>query len=134
MKHVLAIVTLLIAGCSSSANIKLAEQAIPLFHEMLDASQFDEIYAASAEDLKKVADKKEFVTLLEAVHRKLGNTKASAQKGWNVNYHTSGAFVTLTYATTYAEGEASERFVYRMQGSTALLAGYHINSNALLVK
>ena len=123
-----------LAGCSMSADTKLAEQAVPKFHEMLDAGQFNAIYTASSEDLKKAATQENFVALLEAVHRKLGPSKSSEQKSWNVNYHTSGTFVTLNYSTAYAEGEAAEQFVYRLEGKTALLAGYHINSNALILK
>ena len=53
---------------------------------------------------------------------------------WNINYHTSGTFATLVYKTQYAEGEATETFVYRIKDETALLAGYHVNSNALITK
>jgi len=31
-------------------------------------------------------------------------------------------------------GEATETFVYRITNESALLAGYHINSNALIIK
>jgi hypothetical protein len=51
-----------------------------------------------------------------------------------VNYHTSGTFATLVYKTRYAGGEATETFVYRIKSESALLAGYHINSNALITK
>jgi hypothetical protein len=56
------------------------------------------------------------------------------KKSWNIRSGTSGTFVTLTYSSTYAEGEASEQFVYRLQGNTALLAGYNVNSDALITK
>jgi hypothetical protein len=123
-----------VAGCSMSADTSLAEKAVPNFHNMLDAGQFDAIYAASSEELKHAATREDFVALLDAVHRKLGATKTSERKGWNVNYQTSGTFVTLGYATTYAEGEAAEQFVYRLQDEKALLAGYHVTSNALILK
>src|SRR5437773_3749093 len=101
----LATVVLTMSGCSMSADTAAAEQAVPKFHELLDSGRFVEIYEGSAEDLKKVSTQQDFVALLEAVHRKLGNTKSSERQSWNVNYHTSGAFVTLTYKTLYAEGE-----------------------------
>lgn len=124
----------LLAGCSMAADADRAAQAVPKFHEMLDAGRFEDIYAGAADDLKGATPQKDFVALLEAVHRKLGNTKSSTQQGWNVNYHTSGTFVTLNYATAYAEGDASEQFVYRLRANEALLAGYHVNSNALILK
>jgi hypothetical protein len=121
-----------VAGCS--ADTKGAERAVDTFHEMLNTEQFELIYAASSDDLKKAAKREEFVALLEAIHRKLGVTKSWTKKTWNVNYHTSGTFVTLSYSTIYDQGDAVEQFVYRLQGEKALLAGYHINSTALILK
>jgi hypothetical protein len=121
-------------GCSVSADTAAAEQAVPSFHRSLDAGRFAEIYELSSDELKGAASSQEFLALLEAVHRKLGNTKSSEKQSWNINYHTSGTFVTLVYKTAFAEGEASEKFVFRMRGNTATLAGYYINSNALILK
>ena len=130
----LVTLALVLSGCSVSADTTAAEASVPKFHELLDAGKFVEIYEQSSEDLKRVATQQDFVALLEAVHRKLGNARSSEKQGWNVNYHTSGTFVTLTYKTLYTEGEAAEQFVFRMQNKVAALAGYHINSNALILK
>jgi hypothetical protein len=124
---------LALAGCTMSADTKVAEDAVPKFHEMLDAGQFDAIYDGASDEFKRAATKQDFVALLAAVHRKLGASRSSSEKGWNVNYHTSGSFVTLNYATTYAQGEAHEQFVYRLESGQALLVGYNINSNALIL-
>jgi opacity protein-like surface antigen len=124
----------LLASCSMSADSRLAEDAVPQFHHALDAGDFDAIYEGSANDLKQAASQKDFLDLLEAVHRKLGLSQSSNRQGWNVNYNTAGTFVTLSFQTTYAEGKASEQFVYRLQDGKALLAGYHISSLALITK
>jgi opacity protein-like surface antigen len=121
-------------GCSMSADTAAAEQAVPKFHALLDERRFDEIYEASSDELKKASTRENFVALLQAVNRKLGSTKSSEKQGWKVNYHTSGTFVFLNYKTMYTEGEAAEQFVYKMKDGTATLAGYHINSNALILK
>jgi len=123
-----------VAGCSMSTDTKVAERAVDTFHEMLNAGQSDAIYSASGDELKKAAKREEFVALLDAIHRKLGVTKSWTKKGWNVNYHTSGTFVTLNYSTIFDGGDAAEQFVYRLKDGKALLAGYHINSTALIVK
>ena len=91
-------------------------------------------YAGEGQELKDVAKQQDFVALLQAVHKKLGNLRSTVPQGWNVNYQTSGTFVTLGYATHYAEGDASEQFVYRIKDGKALLVGYNINSNALILK
>ena len=124
----------ILCACSMSADTAIAEQAVPRFHEQLDAARFDSIYDASGDELKKASTEKDFVALLEAVHRKLGNTKSSEKTGWNVNYQTSGSFVTLGYKTSFDGGDAQEQFVYRLQDKAALLVGYHINSTALILK
>jgi hypothetical protein len=131
---VIAALMAALCGCSMSADTALAEQGVPRFHEQLDAGRFDEIWEQSADELKKASPQPQFVEFLGAVHRKLGNTKSADKTGWNVNYQTSGSFVTLGYKTVFAEGDAQEQFVFRLQDKTALLVGYHINSMALITK
>jgi hypothetical protein len=134
MRKLIAALVLVVAGCSMSADTKLAEEAVARFHTMLDGAQFEAIYAESADELKKVTTQEKLSALLEAVHRKLGIVKSSLKESWNVNYHTSGTFITLTYATIYEGGDAREQFIYRLQGPDAKLAGYHISSDALVLK
>lgn len=134
MRGFIAVVALVLSACSMSADTELAEKAVPRFHESLSAEQFESIYTEASEELKQASTKESFVSLLGGVRKKLGVVKSSTIQSWNVQYHTSGTFVTLNYATVYAEGEASERFVYRLKEEQALLAGYHINSNALVLK
>jgi hypothetical protein len=122
-----------LAACSSGADTQLAQQAVTQFHAALDSGQSAAIYDASADDLKKVSTREKFAAFLDAVHRKLGNSKSSTQRGWGVNYQSSGTFVTLTYGTTYSEGDATEQFVYRLADDQALLVGYHITSNAFVL-
>lgn len=117
-----------------SEDTSVAEQAVPRFHALLNAGKFEEIYNASSEDIKKATKQQDFIALLEAVHRKLGEVKSSERQAWKVNYQTSGTFVSLTYKTIYSEGEAAEQFVFLLKGKAATLAGYHINSNALILK
>lgn len=130
----LLIPAFMLLGCSMSKDSEIAEKKVPEFHLLLDSGRFSEIYSASSDELKKVSKESDFVALLEGVHRKLGNNKTSERQTWNVNYNTSGTFVTLTYKTTYSEGDASEQFVYRIQDGEAKLAGYHVNSNAFITK
>jgi hypothetical protein len=134
MRKLIVAIVISLTACSMSADKTVAEQAVTSFHTKLDSGQFDVIYAGSSDDLKNVTTQGKLVALLEAVHKKLGATKSSKEQSWNVNFHTSGTFITLIYATTYEAGDANEQFVYRLQGSNALLAGYHINADALILK
>ena len=72
------------------------------------------------------------VDLLAAVDQKLGAVKGAEKNRWNVNFQTPGTFVTLGFKTQFERGNGAETFVYRISDGTALLAAYHINSNALI--
>ena len=72
--------------------------------------------------------------LLTAIHQKLGNVKTSTQLTWKVFSGTSGTFATIVNKSQYEQGAADEQFVYRIDNGVAKLAGYHINSLALVTK
>jgi hypothetical protein len=133
MLRTLALLLVLVLAAGCSVDTSPAEQAVPKFHSMLDAGDFAQIYDSSSEDLKSLSSQHDFVAFLDGVHRKLGASAASERQGWRVDYRPGGTFITLTYRTRYAVGEAQEQFVFRMKDNRALLAGYHINSNALLL-
>lgn len=123
-----------LSACSVPQDTVQAEAAVQKFHALLDAGQSTAIYAATGDEFKQASAQQEFVPLLDAVHRKLGQSATAVRNGWRVNYGTSGRFITLDYRTAYAQGEANEQFVFRLVPGGALLVGYHINSNALILK
>jgi len=120
-----------LAGCSIGQDVPLAEAEATNFHKLLDAGKFDAIWQGASADLTS-SPKANFEKLLDAVHRKLGAFKGAQQQGWNDQATTSGHFITLTYQSHYEKGDAAENFVYRIDGGKAHLAGYHINSDALI--
>ncbi len=46
---------------------------------------------------------------------------------------TSGHYVAISYAAKYERGEAVENFVFAIADGKAGLAGYHVNSDALIL-
>lgn len=122
-----------LAACSAGTDIPLADSAVSRFHTLLDAGQNAQIYGDSAPEMKGTTSEAKLTALLAAVHRKLGTVSKAEQKGWNDTVNTGGHFVTLNYATTYARGEAAETFVYKIADGKARLAGYHVNSDALII-
>ena len=134
MRNQILVAILALTACSVSQDTTLAEQAVPKFHAQLDAGEFAHIYEQSADDLRRSATQQQFIAVLDAIHRKLGTTKTTTPLGWRIDYQTSGTFVTLTYDTDYSDGKAQEQFVYRLQDRQALLAGYYVNSNALILR
>ena len=123
----------LVAGCSASQDTTAAKEQVSHFRELMSGQQFGQIYSEASDDLKKTAREQEFVNLLSAIDRKLGPMKTAADNGWKVDFNTAGTTITLSFKTEFERGTGVETFVYRMRDGRPLLAGYHINSNALVV-
>ncbi|MGH8101942.1 MAG: hypothetical protein ACREIW_11645, partial [Chthoniobacterales bacterium] len=91
-------------------------------------------YAQADDALRSASKQEDFLAFMGAVHGKLGKVQSAARKGFFVNFNTSGTRVRLNYDTKFDGGDATEEFLWRIQGNKALLVGYHINSNALVLK
>lgn len=124
---------LTLGGCSAGDDVAAAQRGIASFHEQLNGGRFDAIYDGAAPEMRKSAQRSELNLLLSAVQRKLGRYQSGKVETWNDNQTTSGHFVTIAYAAQYARATAQENFVYRLDGETPLLVGYHINSTAFLL-
>jgi hypothetical protein len=122
-----------LTACSASQDVDLANAAIAHFRELMTAQQFDRIYSEGADELKKTTTEQSLTRLLGAIDRKLGAVKSAAGNGWNLHYNASGTSLTLRFKTQFEKGTGNETFVYRITGGKALLAGYQINSEDLIV-
>jgi len=131
---VVASLVYILGGCGAKADIKKAEAAVEDFHAQLNAGNFDQIYNSSDDLLKNATSQERFVNLLSAVHRKLGAAKSAERKGFFMNYGNQGEVIRLTYSTQYDSDQASEEFVFHASGDRMQLAGYHINSDALVTQ
>jgi hypothetical protein len=60
--------------------------------------------------------------------------RAVQPAGWRDNLTTGGHTVILQYHTEFEGGGADETFAIRLDGDNGQLAGYHINSMAMMVK
>jgi hypothetical protein len=127
---------ILLSSCGSSTkSVELAKQNVEQFHSQLDSEQFASLYAASDEKLRQSTSESDFVKLLDAVHRKLGNVQQSNLRNTGVAWFSGqGAMVTLVYETKFAQGTGDERFVWHIKDNVATLYGYHINSNELITR
>jgi hypothetical protein len=123
---------LLLAGCSPAADTKAAEEGVTAFHRTMDAGQYAPIYDGSAPDMKSAISRDDFVKLLTGLHSKLGSFQSGKTTGWNDNANTGGHYVTLSREAHFERGSGTEEFVFRIENGRAVLAGYHVNSNALV--
>ena len=120
-------------GCSSDEQLASAEKEVAQFRKLMDAQQFAEIYRTSSEEWRKSASETDLAKILNAMSTKLGKVQSADKAGWNVNFHTSGTFVTLGFNTQFEKGAGFEQFVFRVADGKARLVSYNVNSPALLI-
>lgn len=58
--------------------------------------------------------------------------KSSVRTGWRDNLSSVGHVIVLSYHTEFNGGSGDETFTIRLDGAHGQLAGYHINSLALV--
>jgi hypothetical protein len=124
---------LMLAACSATQDINAAQEAIAHFHDMMSAGQVEQIYAQADDGFKKATTEVELKRFLSVVDRRLGAVKSSENTGWVTNYGTAGLSVTLTYKTQFEHGTGADTFRYRFADGKALLAYYHVDSNAFVL-
>lgn len=122
-------------SCNSANNIESAEEGVARFHSQLDAEQYHTIYVESDQAFHKGGSEAEFLTLAQAIHRKLGRVQNSTLKASKTQWVAgTGTIVTLIYDTQFTQGRGTEKFIWRVTSNRAILVGYYVNSNDLLVK
>ena len=129
----LILVTAALAGCSMKEDIASTDAAVARFHQQLDAGKLDAIVQGTGPDMKAAPSAAMFGPILAAVHRKLGKVIATQRLGFNDQETTSGHFTTVVWHTRFEHGEGDERFTFRIADGRASLAGYNINSPALIL-
>ena len=122
------------AGCSASTDKGIAEGAVTQFHQRLNTGAYKEMYSVTDSKLRAVTNESDFVALMAAIHKKLGAHQTKAARGWHVNWTLEGTFVSLSYETRFAEGKATEDFVWRVRDGRAQLVSYNVNSPQLILK
>lgn len=125
---------LLLGGCGSGDNLRIAREGVIHVHAQMDSEQFADIYSQADDALRATTKQQDFLDFMGAVHRKLGKVQDASQRGFFVNFTTSGTQVRVNYVTKFEQGEAQEEFVWKIRGGQAKLLGYHINSKTLVIK
>jgi hypothetical protein len=116
---------ILLASCGFRRSRMLAEQGVNEFHALLDRGQYETIYSQSGDPLKKSMSRSDFVSYLQDIHSRLGNTRKTARSGFSVNATPGeGAHVALSMETEFDRGVAQERFLWLVTGGHAVLLDY----------
>jgi hypothetical protein len=126
--------SLFVFACGTQKDLAAADTAVARFHQLLDSQDYVTLYVQADQKFRDATKQDDFVALMTAVHKKLGRVGNAARKGFFVNYNTSGSQIRANYSTKFGEGDAEEQFVWSKNGDNLTLLGYHINSNALIIK
>jgi len=117
---------------STNAAREAAEAGVAQFHRMIEAGRYREIYVEAADEFRRATTEEDGIRFLQMVHDRLGAVRSTSSTGWRVNFTPGGSTFSLTYNTQFASGAGTEDFVFRIGGASARLAGYHVNSPALI--
>jgi len=130
----LLLMAVLLGGCSFVEDLDRGERAVARFHQLFAASRFAEIYVDTTEGFREAATEAEFVEFMSAVRRKLGTVRACERRGFEVNFDGDATSIWLSYETAYELGNATEQFVWVMEGEKARLDSYQIDSKELILR
>jgi hypothetical protein len=122
-------------GCGNMFKGKQAgEQSVLGFHQLYNDGKYAEMYAASDAKFKSASAEKGFLDLMAAVQRKLGKVTESVNGGFRVQTFNFTTTVVLNQNTKFERGAGTEVFTFEMAGGKAVLVGYNINSQDLILK
>ena len=124
---------LAITGCNPVKSTAEADKAAAEFHALFDAEDFEQIFDTAHADFKASQPKKDTINFLRSVREKLGSVKSTNRTGWQANSMNMKTNVVLTFETEFENGQGVETFTYRVADGSAVLLGWHVNSNALIV-
>jgi len=132
----LCVLTFFMWECGSSLvqGRGLSNAAVDRFHGQLNANNYSAIYAEADERFRRSISQEDFLQFLGAVHKKLGDSNSQTLTNLNVQAMTNGTFLTASYQTKYARGQAQETFTWVKDGPSLKLVSYNVNSRALIIQ
>lgn len=107
-----------------------AESATQDFRSRFAHGEFAQVYASAAPEFRAGANEELFVRAMEKMSKKLGPLQSAKTVGMK-KVKGEDDRVVFEVQSQFANGEATERFVWRNDAGKPLLVGYHVNSAAL---
>jgi hypothetical protein len=133
MRVFLLCALLSVAGCSADTDIVAVNAAAQRFHDLQAAGDDATIHREASDGLRANATVEALTRLNTSVRNARCETEFPEQAtSWNLNAHTSGYFVTLTYQRECQQSPFVETFTYLKNGEAWLLHFYDANGLTLL--
>ncbi len=134
MRSMIALALMTLASCSSAEDQRIAVDAVSRFHDLYNAKNYAAIYAGADDAFHKAGSETDYLTLMSAIRRKLGSYRSSEDAGWRVSKALGGTQVVLDYRSQFAEGAATEQFIFSISSGKPYLVNYYINSLLLILR
>jgi hypothetical protein len=136
LKGILVILaaTILVSCQGLTEGKASSEKAIAHFHELYNKGNLDQIWQEAGSEFRNASPRADYDELFGAEQRKLGNVVSTTNSGWNVQTFNLVTNVSLIQDTIFEHGKGTESFTFKMDGTNALLVGYHIQSMDLITK
>ena len=120
------------AGCGVSSSRQQAAAAINVFHNQLNAGDFDAIWNGPDYEFRQAASRQSYDKFVGAVHRKLGRALRTSNQNWSVRSLNLKTSIVLVQHTEFEYGKGTETFTFSVRGDSVKLIGYHIESMDLV--
>lgn len=117
-------------GCGLKSAINAADEAVPVFHDQYNATQYEQMYAESDEALKENVTEAQFLEFCRSLKADYGNvvrakpTQVSANSFKGTNSFTH---VNSVYEVTFEHGVQSETFKWNIVDDKARLMSWNVN-------
>jgi hypothetical protein len=104
-----------------------------MFHERLEAGQYDAIFAAAAPAFQKSVQHEAFTQYLATIHDKMGScSPPSKADNYFANSNQSGTTVQMRYHVECSKGRLDEGMTFLMKNGAAKLLQYDASSPFLM--
>jgi hypothetical protein len=119
------------AGCSLSSR-QHAAAAIDVFHNELNAGDFDAIWNGADDQFREASSRQNYDRFVSSVHRKLGRALRTSNQNWSMRSFNFRTSIVLVQHTEFEYGKGTETFTFSVHGDSVKLVGYHIESMDLV--
>jgi hypothetical protein len=121
-----------LAGCGRIFKDKdVAEKAVAHFHDQYNQGQIEEIWKDADPAFTSAAPRLGYGEFMGSLQRKLGKVVSTSNVGWHVNFYNQQTTVRLVQETVFEHGNGTESFAFTINGTNAVLLGYHVESGEL---
>jgi len=121
-----------LAACNPVDQVNRADEEIAAFHEALSEGDGDAIWARLGPEARASTSRAEFNEFVEIAHSGLGEFQDRTRTSMNVNSDNGVTTTEISMTTTYANGEATEVFIFTGEGEDMEVASWNIDSPAVL--